>query len=286
MRENDRLGFFYGFLSALTTAMMPVLVKIIPEISAETMVFFRFFISFLCITPSIMMGRAKIRIKNSGAHFFRSCAALISLFCFFYSIKHLTLINAVTLKNTAPLFIPILILIRYRVLIPWGEIAALALGFIGVLIILQPGSDIHQWAAAVGVLGGLTASMGRLTVRGLAKEEDSTETLMANYFLISAVLSFFPMAYTWKPIDRGMAWGVLILLGLISLLSQYFKTKSLTYSTATKMGTLSYIGVVLSGLFGWFLFHEVPTPWEYIGIVFIVGAGLVAILYKQKPRRS
>lgn len=286
MKENDRLGFFYGFLSALTTAMMPVLVKIIPEVSAETMVFFRFFISFLCITPAIILGRAKIRFKNAGGHFFRSCAALISLFCFFYSIKHLSLINAVTLKNTAPLFIPILILIRYRVLIPWGEIAALVMGFIGVLIILQPGSDIHQWAAAIGVLGGLTASMGRLTVKGLTKEEESTETLMANYFLISAVLSFFPMAYTWKPIDSKMAWLVLILLGIISLLSQYFKTKSLTYSATTKMGVLSYIGVVLSGLFGWLLFHEVPTPWEYVGIAFIVGAGLIAMMYKQKTRKS
>jgi len=275
------LGFVFGLLAALTNAFNPIFIKWAASVSNETMVFVRFLVGLLFVLPGLFTGKVKFHAQYIGKHAWRAVVGIGGIYCFFFSVKYLPIVDAVTLQNTSPLFVPILYFFSRKVVIPKWEIFGLVIGFLGVLLILRPGADLRNWACAIAVLGGLFAAMGQMGVRALSKVE-SLETMMLYYFLIATVVSLPAMLYTWKPIEDPTMWIWLICIGMASCALQYFKTKSLIYAPATKVSVLVYLGVIFGGFFGWWLFNEVPSYWAIGGIVLIIGGSLLTLFSEKK----
>ena len=275
------LGFLFGLLAALTNALNPIFIKWAASVSNETMVFVRFFVGLLFVLPGAFTGKVKFHARYIGKHMWRALVGIGGIYCFFFSVKYLSLIDAVTLQNTSPLFVPIILFFSRKVIIPKWEIVGLVLGFLGVLLILRPGADLRNWACAIALLGALFAALGQLGIRSLSKVE-SLHTMMLYYFLISTVVSLPAMLYTWKPIEDSSLWIWLICIGIASCALQYFKTKSLIYAPASKVSVLVYLGVIFGGLFGWWLFDEIPSFWAIGGIVLIIGGSLFALFSEEK----
>ena len=95
------------------------------------------------------------------------------------------------------------------------------------------------------------------------------------------------MVIAWEPIARPMLWLNLLLIGIFSFVNQYCLTKSLTHAPSSKVGALSYLNVIFSGLLGWWFFAEEPTWWVLAGSALIIAGGLIAVLSKEeaKPRK-
>jgi drug/metabolite transporter (DMT)-like permease len=170
-----------------------------------------------------------------------------------------------------------------KLVIPRSRVFALILGFAGVILILRPTEGSLSIASLIGLTGGLFAAIAQLGVRQLSKVE-STETILSYYFIISTVVSFFPMVYAWKPIGEPMLWFLLLLIGLFSLIYQYLLTRSLTHAPATKVSTMNYLSVIFSGLLGWWFFNEVPSLWVVGGVFLIIGGGVIALLSREEAR--
>jgi len=284
MHHKEHHGFLYGLLAALLLACSAVFVKWGAKVPNATIVGIRFIISLLCMLPYILSGRVHIHWNSIPKHFLRAVAGLVAISCYFYSVKNLPLVNAVTLANTGPIFMPIVLFIWLKLVLPKGRIWPLVIGFIGVLVILRPGPDFGVWATLIGLTGGLFAAIAQVGVRQLSKTE-STETILAYYFIISTALTIPLMILTWEPISSPFLWLDLALISLFSVAFQYFFTKSLTHAPASKVSVMSYLGVVFSGLLGWWIFAEEPSLWVLAGSVLIIVGGIVALLSKEQPRK-
>lgn len=277
--KKEIVGFVFGFFAALAAAIMAVLIKSSQGIPTQTMVFARFIVGLPFLLPFFLTKKVAFSFRVVPKHLLRALAGLATLYCYFYSVKMLPLVNAVTLGNTQPLFMPIVILIWLRVVVSKTRFIAVIIGFAGVLILLRPSNLMGDWASLIGLVGGFLSAIALVGVRVLSKEE-STEAIICYYFLIATVFSFFPMFFEWTSIPDSKAWIHLLLIGVIATIYQYLITLSYTYAPASKVSTMNYLGVVFGGLSGWWFFGETPDYWVLLGSALIIGSALLALFDK------
>lgn len=282
--HEEHKGLLYALGATIAVSINAVLIKLIIGVPLETMVFMRFSIAFLLILPSVIRCKVHLHVKHIPKHFIRALLGLLSINCYYYSLQHLPLVNAVTLTNTAPLFTPLVVFVWLKSTLPKIKLMALLIGFFGVLIILRPTQIVNGWASLVGLSGALCSSFAVVGIRQLSKTE-STITIMAYYFLTSITFLFIPMISTWQPIENPINWVYLALVGLFTTIFQFCLTKSLTHSPATKVGYLTYLRVVFAGFFGWLVFSEMPSYWNIAGTALIILGGVIAILSKDPARK-
>lgn len=280
MKEHH--GLFFAIGSAFLTALSAVFIRWTP-VPVMTILFFRFAICTLAVLPLLWRKKVVFTLPSLRKHTFRAVLGLISMWCYFYSVRHLSVMNAITLSNTAPLFLPLVIFFWLKKIVPKMRLLALFIGFLGVVVILRPSPDMQVAAALIGLTGGFCISLVQIGIRQLSKTE-SMETILAHYFVIAAVIVFFPMIYFWQPIEDLRLWGNLILIGLLSLGYQYCFTKSLTIAGATKVSAMNYLGVPFGGFLGWWIFNEEPSFWVLVGTSLIILGGIIAILSRQEAR--
>ncbi|MES2273268.1 MAG: EamA family transporter [Chlamydiota bacterium] len=281
--HKEHLGFLYGTIAAIASAAMAVTIKLAADLPTETMVFARFVLGLPLLLPFIWHKRVHISLKLMPKHLVRGFAGLAALYCYFYAVKELPLVNAVTLSNTAPLFMPLVVWVWLRMIVSKLRMCALSLGFVGVLILLRPIGMVFEWASLAGLCTGLLVAIALLGVRQLSKTE-STETILVYYFLICTVLTFLPMLLAWKPIPDFTHWMYLVVIAVVSMIFQFALTKSFSHAPATKASTLIYLAVVFGGLAGWLIFGEVPDVWVWIGTCLIILGALLA-LFDPTPSR-
>lgn len=281
--HKEHYGFLFGILTALLLSLNAIFIRWADTVPIPVVIFIRFAISFLFLLPLIVRKQVHLHLGNIGKHLIRAVTGLIAMYAFYYSINLLSLVDAMTMFNTAPLFLPLIVLLWLKLIVPKIRLLAVFIGFLGILLILRPGSGVYPLGAILGLVGGFFSAVAQLGIRQLSKEE-STQTILAYYFLISSIVSFFPAVCVWQPIESFTLWGILMLISLTSLAYQYCLAKSLAHAPATKVATMSYLNVVFSGLLGWWFFQEEPSLWAVFGSVLIVAGGLISIFSKQESR--
>ncbi len=270
-------GVICGVLAALSLSIMSVLIKASSEVPDAVLLFSRFAISLIILVPWMILNRIHLRWKEVPKHILRGVAGISAIACYFYALLHLPLVNAVVLSSTSVLFMPIIVLIWSRLVVPKRRMLAGVVGFVGVLLILHPQNFSFEVATLVGLMGGCLSAIALYGVRQLSKTE-STMHILSYYFVIATVISFFPAVYTWVPIQDNWLWLSLLGIGVTSSVAQYCLTRSFTHLPATRASALTYLGIVFGGLGGWWLWAEVPNLGEFTGMALIVSGGLFAAL--------
>jgi len=127
-------GVFYGIISALSFALMSVLVKKVGDrLPSIELIFFRFATSFILLLPWILFNRTfSLKITQSFRYMIRILAALLALFLLFYSLKFIPLVDALLLNNTAPLFVPFIAYFLTKAKTPKKAWKGIFIGFLGV----------------------------------------------------------------------------------------------------------------------------------------------------------
>lgn len=280
--HKEHHGLLLAIGTAALTAIGAVLVRWTP-VPVTTILFFRFGICALAVLPLLWQKKVVITLPSIRSHTTRALAGLISMGCFLYSVGHLSIMNAVTLSNTAPLFLPLVIFFWLKKIIPKMRFIALFIGFLGVVIIMRPSVHIQISAALIGLFGGLCSAIVQIGIRQLSMTE-SVEKILTHYFLIITAITFFPMIYFWEPISDPGIWINLVLIGIIALFLQYCLTTSLKHAGSTKVSAVNYLSVPFGGLLGWKFFNEEPSFWVLIGTSLILVGGIIAILSRKESR--
>ncbi|WP_022962581.1 DMT family transporter [Halopseudomonas pelagia] len=287
--DQPRKGALLLATSALLFALMGILIREVSVgVNNENVVFFRNLLGVVFFLPMIMVkGLAPFRTQRLGRHFMRTFYGLGAMYCFFYAIAHLPLADAMVFTYAAPVFTPLLAWWWLRESLTPRMMFMVLLGFAGVLLVAKPSGALFDPIGVVGIAASLLAACAFVSIRVMSSTEPATR--MVFYFaFFSTLLSSIPLLWAWQPLTAEQL-GMLVSIGLIATVSQLIMSKAYTVAPPGKIGPLSYLAIVFSGLFAWFLWDEVPDISSWIGAGLIFASTLISIAMpgtQVKPRQS
>ena len=277
-----RRGALCMVLAALLFAAMGVAVKLAAATLPNTVVvFLRSAFGVLLLTPWLLASRVPLKTEHLGEHVLRGLFGMGAMYCFFYAIAHLGLADALLLNYSLPLFVPFVEKVWLGEPIPRGIWRPLAIGMIGLVLVLKPGSGLFQPVALVGLAASMLAATAQVGVRKLTQTEPVPRIVF--YFgLMSTAVAAVPAGLNWvSPWSVG-PW-VLLLLGVSATLAQLLMTRAYSYARAAEVGPFIYSSVLFAALFDWAVFARVPDALTMLGAVFIVLAGVLALRVEALP---
>ena len=273
-------------VASLLFACMGVCVKLgSAHFSTGELVFYRGFVGLLLMALLARWQGIAYRTPHWRRQLSRGLSGTGSLICYFFALGALPLATAVTLNYTSPLFVALLLALWFREPVGRGLFGAVALGFAGVVVLLQPTLRPEQWlGAAAGLGSGLVASLAYLNVRELGRlGEPETRTVL--WFSLVTSLFGLPWAVFAGNLHGLTLEGAAILLGVGGFggCAQLAMTRAYRYGKTVVAANLSYSTVVFSSLFGVLLWDE-ALPWtSLLAIAIIVASGVLVSVAARKP---
>ena len=273
-------------VASLLFACMGVCVKLgSAHFSTGELVFYRGFVGLLLMAVLARWQGIAYATPHWRRQLSRGLSGTVSLMCYFIAIGILPLATAVTLNYTSPLFVAQLLALWFREPVGRGLFGAVALGFAGVVVLLQPTLRPEQWlGAAAGLGSGLVASLAYLNVRELGRlGEPETRTVL--WFSLVTALFGLPWAVFAGNLHGLTLEGAAILLGVGGFggCAQLAMTRAYRYGKTVVAANLSYSTVVFSSLFGVLLWDE-ALPWtSLLAIAIIVASGVLVSVAARKP---
>jgi S-adenosylmethionine uptake transporter len=264
-------------------ACMGVCVKLAADLfSAAEIVFYRSAISLLLMLVLVRLRGVPIATPYWRFQLWRSASGFVSLLLYFYAISMLPLATAVTLAYTSPLFLAVYLGWFGKVRLGRGMLAALALGFVGVVLLLRPTFHADQMLGGlIGLAGGMMAGLAYFNVKELGERGEVEERTVFYFSLFSAVASGVWMALSnFHPINLK---GGLLLVGVggFGTLAQLAMTRAYKRGNTLLAASLAYSTVIFASLFGMLLWRETLSLGAWAAIALIVASGLVSTWYSR-----
>ncbi len=195
------------------------------------------------------------------------------MYGFFYIIRHIPLAEATLVKMSAPFFIPLVAYFWLKDTVSVRTGLSIVIGFIGVVIILRPGTETFNPVVLWGLLAALLASIAKVTIRKMASTEHAVRIVI--YFaFFSTLFSLFPALFQWQPVNLT-TWGLFALSGLLGTLGQLTITEAYRISPPGKVGLYTYSTIIYASLLGWWFWGEHLNYYTIIGFIFILSAGII-----------
>ncbi|NSL56917.1 DMT family transporter [Uliginosibacterium aquaticum] len=235
------------------------------------------------LVPALILGlwvlwqQRSLYSAHWKSHLYRSTAGTLSMLLYFLAITHLPLATAVTLNNTSALFLAGIL--SFRQPPPRAVFGALALGFAGVILVLQPSFAQEQWVgAAYGLASAFLTCVAQLNLRELGRAGEPEWRTVCIFSLTTALLAL-PLAL-WLSSSAAQAseleWGYLIAVGLCGGLGQLTLSRAFGRGRAIVTASVGYSTVIFSSLYGALLWGDRISLLSTLGIAMIIVASLIS----------
>jgi drug/metabolite transporter (DMT)-like permease len=287
MEDTDRpaaqrplAGVLLRLLTALLLAVMFAGVKLAGNRGVHVVesLFYRQIGSVVCATGLVLAGPGltSLRTRRVGAHIGRMALGLTSMALNFLAILLLPLAEATAIGFTVPIFATILAALvlgeptgRWR----WGAVFA---GFVGVLLIVDPGGGgVPLTGAAVALVGaGLTAAV-TIVIRRLGATERASTTVF--WFAASSLVPLGLLMLHFGRAHDGTTFALLAGMALAGGLAQLTLTASLRLAPVALVMPMDYTSLLWATLLGVWLFAELPSASVWFGAPVIIASGLVIV---------
>ncbi len=280
-------GMIFAIIASVLWATAGLAIKMASRhMNSEMVVFAGRVIGFVAFSPVIFLnvrreGTELFKMRRPRLLLLRAACSIGASYCLYYALHYLSLTSAILLSYTRPLFLPLIVWIVYRKRLEPVIWISLALGFIGVVLILEPGFDFTHPATLVGLGAGLIGACASLVIRRLAKTEPA-DSITFHYFWMSVLIAGIPLIWGWElPTLNALPW--LIFLGVFIVLYQMCLSRAYSYSRASIVGAVLYCTLIFSSIYDWLIWDNEPNLYTLIGIILVVGSSLMAILLSRKP---
>ncbi len=256
-------------------ALMNVCVRLAHESGLDTMqvVFFRNLFALATMLPWLIATNFQgLRTRRFGAHARRAILGLTAMMLWFSSVALLPLAEATALNFTFPLFGTILAALILKERVRVRRWSATIIGFLGVLIILQPWDASLAWVSFLPIAAAFFMAFSAITVKQLSSTE-SAGTVVFYMNLIMTPISFVPALFVWQW-PGWEIWLALIALGSFAAISHIALTRAYSLVEASFLQPLDYLRLPMIAILAYLLFGEVPSDWIWPGAAVIAGASL------------
>jgi len=280
--DGVRRGIVLVSLGSLALVVMATLVKYLGErLPAMEIFFFRSMIGFFLVLAVLWRDPFEpLRTKRPGMHFVRGATGALGNACFFWTLTHMLLADAMALQFSRPLFMIPLAVIFLGEIVGWRRVGVSLAGFLGIVIYARPFTAGFEPGVFVGALGALVGGLVVICIKRLQTTEP-TRVIMFYYAFWNTLIAAVPAAIWWVT-PNAYELAILVLIGFVGISGQTLITHGLSQGDATVLVPLDYSRIVYSAVVGYLLFSEVPGPWSFAGMAVIVAASLYLVLTERK----
>lgn len=228
--------------------------------------------------------RDLFRSNNWRLELLRGLCLLGTTAANFLAMRFLPLTVTGALLFTMPLMVTALSGPLLGETIGWRRWAAVGVGFLGILIIVRPGSEAFHWASLICLVGALFAALYSIITRKLAGIDSAvTQQTYSGLIAMLCVAPFAFQEWTWP--STGPGWFAFFAAGVAGFFAHQLNTIAHRYAKPSELAPFSYSELLLLALASWLVFSEPPDAWFYLGAPIIIGSGIYIWLRERQILR-
>ncbi len=277
-------GVIYMLLATFIFAVMNVMVKYVTNIPAIEIILFRSIVSFFMSGVTLKLKKINPLGKNRGILFLRGLSGAIALIMFFTTLQHIPLASAVTLMFLGPIFTAILgVWIVKEKVYKWQWVF-FAVSFAGIVMIKGFDPRVSPLMALLGVGAAFFSGVAYNMIRKLKTSEHPLVIIF--YFpLVTLPIVGVYSYFNWV-MPQGIEWALLLGIGVLTQLAQYYMTKSYQSEDLSKVANINFIGIIYALGFGYVLFDETFNLLTYLGMTCVMLGVILNVIYKNKKDKK
>jgi drug/metabolite transporter (DMT)-like permease len=237
-------------------------------------------LTFMVINPRTKPGVLKTR--RLPLQLLRSLLLFASTICNFFALKYLQLVETQSIIFATPLLVALFAGPLLGEHIGWRRMAAVAVGFAGVLVITRPGSGTMHPAALLSVASTVAYAFYNIVTRMLASSDPvATTTVYSSVAGIAIVTPVLPWLWTTPP--SPLTWFLLATTGFYGAFGHWLLIHAHARAPAAILSPFIYSQIIWMLVLGYVLFGDWPDAWTFVGAGIVIASGLY-LLYRERVK--
>ncbi len=275
MLSKNQLGFLYMFLSVCAFSVMDLIVKWSDNYPLGQVIFFRGFFGLVLYYFVIPKERLKdfYYTKRPMLHFSRCFFGLAALLSIFTALRNLPLATVVSISFAAPIFTTIFSIFFLSEKVGYFRWLAVFVGFVGIIIISEPGLSSLNFYYIFPVIFVLGMSYVAISIRQLSSTEPVW--LISLYFSVAITLAgLFTIPYGWL-IPNLKDLILLSFIGIFGGVANLWLSQSYKFAEVSLVTPLKYLALVFAIIFGYLIWDEIPTIKTLVGATLVIVSSII-----------
>ncbi len=268
-------------LATFFFSLMNVFVKMVDNIPAVEIVFFRSVVSLvLCY---VFLTRQKVSIwgNNKKVLLFRGMSGAVALIMYFTTLQYIPLASAVTIQFLSPIFTSILGVFIVKEKVKPLQWLFFLMAFAGVIMVQGFDARITTFYLVIGVISAFFSGLAYNWIRKL-KHSEHPLVIVFYFPLVTLPITGIYSAFDWVQPNGWEQWILLLLIGVFTQIAQYFMTKAYQSEELSKIASLKYLGIIYALGFGYVFFKETFNIMTYLGMSVVLIGVVLNIWYKHR----
>lgn len=227
-------------------------------------------------------GARAFRPAQPWHHLARACLLFGATFLFFEALKHLPIADALAIFFVNPLVIVILSALVLRERVGPRRWAAVAVGFVGTLIIIRPGLVEVNPGTIYALGAGVALGSYFVMTRQIAGAADAM-VLTFQTSAIGAVLMTLALPFLWQS-PTPVQWVMLAGLGVIATLGHVLITRAYEHAEASLLAPLAFSEIIMATVVGWWFFSDLPDRWTVLGVAILIASAIYISIRERRVK--
>lgn len=231
-------------------------------------------------------GRQLIRTRNLKLEIIRGLFLLASTAANFIAILFLPLTITGAILFTTPFILTALSIPLLGEQVGWRRWVAIGVGFVGILVIVRPGSEAFHPAVLLSLACALFTALYMVTTRKLAGVDGVSTQQFYSGLVATTCLVPFVVARGWVWPSDPASWFAFVMIGTAALAGHQFLTTAYRYAPASVLAPFGYVQILFLTGSSWLVFNQPPDAWFFIGLPIVVGSGLYIWLRERQLSKA
>lgn len=286
-RSGDKplKGIFYMCLAVAVIAIQEAMAKFLAQdLPVLQVIAARYFGHFLLMLVILIPrhGLSVIRARRPAVQIGRSILLLVDTGLYFFGLKLIGLAEATAIFFSVPMLVALLAVPLLGERFEWGRLIAVVIGFVGMLVIIRPGSDV------VGIGGWLVfgaafcASLFNIITRKLSGEDPLPVTMFYTA-MAGALIMALVVPFAWEDPSGWQQWSALLLIGVAGGTAHSCMIAAHAFAPASTVAPFMYSQIFWALALGFIMFGALPDRFAVLGCVIVIASGIYLLRRQQTP---
>ena len=274
-KDTPQAAIAWMVLAGLCFSATGVFVKLSGEVDVVvwTVIFGRSAVIAVMTYILSKIRKVSLSFKEPKWLISRCITGFSAMACYFYAIPLIPLTTAVVLQWTSPLFVALFSGYLIKEKVSPFLFGCIGIAFAGTVLIISPSFEAIETNALYALASGILSALAYLSIRELRSTASSESVVF--WFAIFCVIVSLPLSARELTTLSSYEIQILVGVGITAGIGQIGMTRAFHAAKAAYIGAFSYSTVVVSWIYGIFIFDEVLSSWDMLGTLLIVGSGII-----------